>query len=201
MNILEHEEALWGEYPLIAGLDEAGRGAWAGPVVAAAVIFEPGVILSGVTDSKKLTPQRRDVLFDEIQQKALAFGVGLIGPDIIDDVNILEATKLAMIQALKALNPQPQYLLVDGKMTLDVSTKQKWIIEGDSKSHSIAAASILAKVTRDRFMMRLADKYPQYAFEKHKGYGTKAHQEALRTHGVLKLHRCSYKPVAKLISG
>lgn len=188
------------QYKYVAGLDEAGRGAWAGPVTTAAAIFAPDVIIDGVNDSKKLTPKKREKLFDEICAKCLCYGIGMIESDEIDQINILEATKKAMLIAIASLSIRPDFLLVDGNMTLNTEIAQAAIIDGDALSHSIAAASILAKVTRDRLMTALSQSYPQYGFENHKGYGTREHQMALRQNGVLTIHRKSYRPVAELYS-
>lgn len=198
-NLFQFEENAWKKFRHVAGIDEAGRGAWAGPVVAAAVIFEPGVTVEGVNDSKKLTPQKRDFLFDKIKKHALTYGIGIVQPSIIDDVNILEATKLAMLEAVSQLNPMAEHILIDGNALINTEISQEFVIDGDAKSFSIGAASILAKVTRDRLMEDLAKEYPAYAFERHKGYGTKVHKEALKAHGVSDIHRKSYKPVAELL--
>lgn len=198
--LLQFERKLWSKFPLIAGIDEAGRGAWAGPVVAAAVIFKKEVVIEGVDDSKKLTPQKRDTLFEQITKQCLSYGVGLIQSDVIDKINILEATKRAMLMAVSRLSVKPNFLLIDGNQGLSTNIPQQFIIDGDALSHSIAAASIIAKVTRDRLMVALAKQFPGYSFEKHKGYGTKVHQEALKRHGVLEIHRKSYRPVADQIN-
>lgn len=192
---LFHERQFWPNYPHIAGLDEAGRGAWAGPVVAAAVVFPIDFFIPKVDDSKKLSPKAREKLFDQIKESCVSFGIGLVESQVIDQINILEASKRAMLIAVSQLTPQPDFLLVDGNMILHTPIKQKYIIDGDALSHSIAAASILAKVTRDRLMVGLARSFPDYGFEKHKGYGTKFHQEALKNHGCLKIHRKSYRPI------
>lgn len=192
---LVHERQLWPIYPHIAGLDEAGRGAWAGPVVAAAVVFPIGFFIPEVDDSKKLSPKVREKLFDQIKASCVSFGIGLVESQVIDQINILEASKQAMLIAVSQLSPQPDFLLVDGNMTLNTPLKQKFLIDGDALSHSIAAASILAKVTRDHLMVDLAQSFPNYGFEKHKGYGTKFHQEALKNHGCLEIHRHSYRPI------
>jgi len=197
-SLLDWENRFWDKYPYIAGLDEAGRGAWAGPVVAAAVIFDKNVTVDGVNDSKKLSPKKREKLFEEIKEKSLTYGVGLVDSATIDEINILEASKQAMIMALAQLDPQPNHLFVDGNMKLATTIAQTAIIDGDAKSHSIAAASIIAKVTRDNLMVELAKTYPDYGFEGHKGYGTKKHQEALGKHGCLEIHRKSYRPIRKL---
>lgn len=191
----EYENKLWQRRKFIAGIDEAGRGAWAGPVAAAAVIFAPGVVIDGVDDSKKLSPKRREKLFTEIRNRCVACGVALIEPEVIDRVNISEATKQAMLAAISQLHPLPDFLLIDGNFRLPTPLGQMSVIDGDQKSFSIAAASILAKVTRDRFMTELAQKYPKFGFERHKGYGTKIHLQSLKDHGILPIHRRSYKPV------
>lgn len=201
VDFLHYEKSLWQKYNSIAGLDEAGRGAWAGPVVAAAVIVSPHCHIDGIDDSKKLTPKKRDELYNKIIENCVSYAVGIVNSDVIDEINILQATKRAMLQAVAGLEIQADYLLIDGKnMELATSIPQKSIIDGDALSFSIAAASILAKVTRDRMMMELIKKYPEYSFEKHKGYGTKAHQEALKQFGCTPIHRKSYAPIARLLS-
>lgn len=195
---LHFEKLFWPRSPHIAGIDEAGRGAWAGPVVAAAVIFSPDVFLLGVDDSKKLSPKKREELFDQIRSRCLCYGIGFVESDVIDRINILEASKQAMLMAVANLSIQPDLLLIDGNMTLETEFKQKCIIGGDARSHSIAAASILAKVTRDRLMVELSKAFPDYGFEKHKGYGTAVHQKAIERHGCLSFHRKSYAPIAAL---
>lgn len=200
MSMLQIENQLWSKYKLIAGLDEAGRGAWAGPVVAAAVVFEPGVVIAGVDDSKKLTAKKREALFEKIKSSCVTYGVGLVDSVRIDEINILEATKQAMLIALSQLKPQPEYLLVDGNMTLQTPILQQYVIDGDALSHSIAAASILAKVTRDRMMVELGKSHPEYRFDSHKGYGTAIHHKALKEHGCLPIHRSSYEPIRKLLN-
>lgn len=198
--MFDHERELWCVYKHVAGLDEAGRGAWAGPVVAAAVIFEPECRIDGVDDSKKLTALRREKLYDQITSRALTFGVGIIDSDTVDQINILQATRQAMLVAIKGLGLTPEYLLIDGNMTLDTTIQQRAIIDGDALSFTIAAASIIAKVTRDRLMVQLSKKFPGYGFDRHKGYGTKEHQAALGSLGCTSIHRRSYEPIAKLIS-
>lgn len=197
-DLFFHERQAWQRFSFVAGLDEAGRGAWAGPVVAAAAVFVPGVVIDGVNDSKILSPKKREKLFDEICARATSFAVGIVECSVIDQINILEASKVAMIQAIDKLSPRPDYLLIDGNMTLNVDIPQAAIVDGDALSFSIAAASILAKVTRDRLMVLLAQKYPLYGFERHKGYGTGEHQAALSRVGVSPQHRFSYAPVARL---
>lgn len=198
-DLLFFEKQYSSQYKHIAGVDEAGRGAWAGPVVAAAVIFESGQYIDGVNDSKKLTPKKRDFLFDEIHQKCLSYGVGVIEHDVIDAVNIWEATQKAMNVAIAALSPQPDFLLIDGAWRIKNPIEQVAIIDGDALSHSIAAASILAKVSRDRLMTDLSKTYPVYGFDQHKGYGTKIHRESLNAHGCSPIHRRSYAPVAAVL--
>lgn len=184
----------------IAGIDEVGRGPLAGPVVAAAVILPKDFFLPGLDDSKKLSEQKREELFEQIKATAVSIGIGIIDAKKIDEVNIYQATKLAMKQAISKLSITPEHLLVDAmKITIDIP--QTSIIKGDSKSYSIAASSIIAKVTRDRLMKRLANDFPQYGFEKHMGYGTGLHLNALNTFGVTDLHRRSYSPVQQLLEG
>lgn len=199
MLLLKYENDFWSRYNFIAGIDEAGRGAWAGPVCAAAVIFKKGVVVDGVDDSKKLSSQKRKSLFDQIKKTCLSYGVGMIESGIIDQVNVLEATKKAMVMAVSQLDPEPDFLFVDGNIKLETPIPQKQIIDGDALSHSIAAASILAKVSRDRLMVQMSKSYPEYGFEKHKGYGTKLHREALKDKGCLSIHRKSYAPVSAIM--
>lgn len=185
---------------MIAGVDEAGRGPWAGPVVAAAVILPAGVVIAGVNDSKKLTPKKRDTVYDAVMRSAIAVGVEVVAAEIIDTDNILQATFRAMRGALARLSVAPQLVLVDGCWKIPALTlPQKAIVSGDAKSASIAAASIIAKVTRDRMMAVYASEYPRYQFEKHKGYGTKDHYDALCAHGPCPLHRKSFEPVRRVI--
>jgi len=184
----------------IAGLDEAGRGPLAGPVVAAAVVFPEGLLIPGVTDSKQLDEGRRERLYDEIIAASIAYGIGIVDERTIDEVNILEASLIAMERALECISPPPDHLLIDGNFILPrVSIPQRPIVKGDCLSHSIAAASILAKVTRDRLMRDLHERYPQYNFQKHKGYGTKEHRELIRRHGPCEAHRKSFQPVAGML--
>ena len=191
-------------YRLIAGIDEAGRGAWAGPVVAAAVILpldRPALpkVLTGVNDSKQLTPRQREKFFDVIRAVALAIGVGGAGPGEIDRDGLLPATRAAMQRAVAMLQPQPDALLIDAvNLQSLISLPQRFLNYGDSLSLSIAAASIIAKVSRDRTMLALDARYPGYGFARHKGYGTAAHSAALKQLGVSAAHRLSYAPVAKV---
>lgn len=180
----------------VAGVDEAGRGPWAGPVVAAAVVLERGNIPAGLNDSKKLSAARRDSLFDEISQSAQV-GIGIVGVEIIDEINILAATMKAMGDALDNLPTAPDAALIDGNRLPKLACRGEAIVKGDCRCVSIAAASIIAKVTRDRVMVELDKKFPGYNFARHKGYGTKHHAEALKKHGPCKAHRKSFAPVRK----
>lgn len=182
-------------YRMIAGIDEAGRGALCGPVVAAAVILPPGLAISGVDDSKKLSPKERELLFDLIMSQALSVGVGMGGPELIDSINILQATRYAMVAAVQHLSPQPDLLLIDGITTIDSPIPQKTIKKGDSLSLSIAAASIIAKVSRDRLMRELDILHPGYGFASHKGYGCSSHMEAIRLLGPTIVHRKTFAGV------
>ncbi len=177
---------------LIAGMDEAGRGPLAGPVVAAAVMLDPEKPIYGVDDSKKLSPKKRAALKAEIEEKAISVGIGIVDVETIDTINILEATKLAMKKAVAALDPQPQQLLIDAVQLKDLPIPQKPIIKGDALSVSIAAASIIAKETRDEMLKAYDELYPEYGFASHKGYGTKQHMDAIRTYGPLPIHRKTF---------
>jgi len=187
----EFENKLYSEgYKSIAGVDEAGRGPLAGPVVAAAVILKKDEFIEGLNDSKKLSEKKREELYDTITKKAVAYGVGIVDEKCIDKINILNATKLAMHEALKKINPD--YVLIDAVKLEDLNVKQDAIIKGDAKSVSIAAASIIAKVTRDRIMSDMDKIYPNYGFIKHKGYGTKEHIDAIKKFGASKIHRNTF---------
>ncbi len=190
-------EAKKNGFHLIAGIDEVGRGPLAGPVVAAAVILKEDCYIPGLTDSKKLTALMRERFYDMIHEQAEAIGVGIVSPSIIDEINIYEATKLAMSKAIENLSKTPTYLLLDA-MKLNVQIPQTSIIKGDSQSISIAASSVIAKVTRDRIMVDIANQYPEYGFDQHMGYGTKQHLEALNIHGVTEHHRKSFAPIKEL---
>lgn len=181
-------------YCIVAGLDEAGRGPLAGPVVAACVVLRPGHEIPGLNDSKKLTEAARDRLVRRICSEAFDFGVGVVEADEVDRINILEATKKAMAQAVEELNAPPDYLLLDA-LTLPMNIPQKPLIKGDSRSASIAAASILAKTTRDRIMLGHHARYPVYGFDRHKGYGCRSHMDAIKVHGACPIHRMSFKGV------
>ncbi len=185
---------------IIAGVDEAGRGPWAGPVVAAAVILNRAFCPEGLDDSKKLSKQKREKLFNEIINVA-DFGIGVVGESVIDQINILEATKLAMKDAVMDLLRRPQIVLVDGNQKFDVQHMEIIpIVKGDSKSLSIAAASIIAKVTRDRIMEDLSNEFPEYSWEENAGYGTAKHIAAIERHGICKYHRKSFAPIKKYMS-
>lgn len=190
------------EYPVascIAGVDEVGRGPLVGAVVTAAVILDPANPIEGLTDSKKLTEKKRNLLFDEIKEKALAWSLGRCEPEEIDQLNILQATMVAMQRAVAGLSVQPDFVLVDGNRIPELPMAAQAVVKGDLRVAEISAASILAKVTRDREMEVLDAKYPQYGFAKHKGYPTKAHFEALAEHGAIEQHRKSFKPVKRIL--
>lgn len=190
INLWEIESEI--PFDLVCGVDEAGRGPLAGPVCAAAVILPKGLVIPGLNDSKKLSDKRRRELFPIIQQEAVSFGIAFASQEEIDEINILQATFLAMRRAMKQLNPQPEFALIDGNRETDFGVPCRTVIKGDSLSANIAAASVLAKVTRDNWMMEAAEKYPGYGFEIHKGYGTKAHYAALEKLGPCPIHRRSF---------
>lgn len=193
VNMWEIENSLYANgYKVICGVDEAGRGPLAGPVCAAAVILPNGLEIPGLTDSKKLTDKKRRELFPVIKENAVAYGIGLASHEEIDEINILQATYLAMERALAQLAVKPDIALIDGNRAKDFGLPVRTVVKGDSLSANIAAASVLAKVTRDDLMLELAQQYPQYGFEVHKGYGTKAHYEALRQFGASSVHRSSF---------
>jgi len=179
-------------YKLVAGVDEVGRGPLAGPVVAAAVILGEGVLIPGVNDSKKLSEEKREFLYEEIKSKALCWSIGIVDEKIIDEINILNAACLAMKKALDGLAEKPDYILLDAVTLKDVEIPQMGIIKGDALSLSIAAASIIAKVERDRMISAYDELYPHFAFSKHKGYGTKEHIECIKKYGLLPIHRRSF---------
>jgi ribonuclease HII len=184
-------------YQLIAGVDEAGRGPLAGPVVAAAVIFPDGYKNKEIQDSKKLTPFRREQLFIEIKNTAISYAAGIVGWREIDDMGILGASKLAMRRAVMLLNPKPDFIVIDAVPINVTDIPQMTIIHGDATVFSIAAASIIAKVTRDHLMQKYAKKYPEYGFGEHMGYGTEIHLKAIREHGPCPIHRMSFSPFAE----
>lgn len=194
---LVFEEQVWSEgYRCIAGVDEVGRGCLAGPVVAAACILDPSKSLpQGLNDSKKVSPEKRREIAEELKLNALAYSIGRVEAEEIDEINILEATKKAMLIAINALQPAADYLLIDALQLKQIRLPQKAIIKGDSISASIAAASILAKTYRDDLLREYGGTYPHYGFESHVGYGTKAHLDAIRTHGICPLHRKTFRGV------
>lgn len=179
----------------IAGIDEAGRGPLAGPVVAAAVVLFPGASIANLNDSKLVPAGTREIVFDEIHSNAVAIGIGIVPPGAIDQINIYQATRLAMVQAVEQIIPLPDYLLIDGPISLDLDIPQLPIVKGDRLCKSVAAASIIAKVTRDRIMMELHERYPLYGFDAHKGYGTEVHRNALKRYGPCAEHRLCFKGV------
>lgn len=199
MPSLELEQVRWQQgYRHVAGIDEAGRGCLAGPVVAGAVILPQGVTIPGVNDSKKLKPDQREALFEQIQAEALAVGVGICSPEMIDTINILWAAMEAMRRAAADLTPAPDFLLIDGNRCFpDPEWPLETVIKGDARSHTIAAASIVAKVTRDRLMHMLHEEFPAYGWASNVGYPTRDHYEALATHGPTPYHRRSFRLEAR----
>lgn len=187
---IENELNLKG-FKNVGGIDEAGRGPLAGPVCAACVILDKDNIPEGINDSKKLSEKKREALFDKIMDSAIV-SYSLVDAKIIDEINIRQATILAMQNAAKGMNIKPDYLLIDGNFTIGLSENEKFVIGGDAKSLSIGAASIIAKVTRDRLMLKIDEEYPMYNFKKHKGYGTKEHIEAIKKYGPCPYHRASF---------
>ena len=193
VNLWEIEDGLYSQgVGVICGVDEAGRGPLAGPVCAAAVILPPHLEIPGLNDSKKLTDKRRRELLPIIKEQALAYGLGFASHEEIDQINILQATFLAMERAMKQLGMKPDMALIDGNREKDFGLPVMTVVKGDSRSANIAAATVLAKVTRDDLMLEMAKEYPQYGFEIHKGYGTKAHYEALREFGPCAIHRMTF---------
>ncbi len=189
----EYERELYAKgVKVICGMDEVGRGPLAGPVVAAAVILPEDFHILGVDDSKKISEKKRNELFDKIHQEDLAISIGIVDNFKIDEINILEATKLAMKEAVERLEIKPEHILIDALTLKDVDIPQTGIIKGDANSVSIAAASIIAKVTRDRMMEEFHQKWTHYAFDKNKGYGTKAHYAGIEEHGVCEIHRRTF---------
>lgn len=189
-------EARAAGYRCIVGLDEAGRGPLAGPVVAAAVSLPPEATITGLHDSKRLTPQQRVTVYERILRQAAAYGIGLVSPQQIDRYNILRATQEAMLRAVLQLATPPDLLLIDGTQTIPLPMAQRTLIRGDARCASIAAASVLAKVTRDRLMSAYAQRYPQFGFERHKGYPTREHYRRLQRYGPCAIHRLSFRGVA-----
>ncbi len=198
--LVQLEEALYRDgYRRVAGVDEAGRGPLAGPVVAAACILPQGFFLPGINDSKKLSPKMRETLFNKLlENEEIVCGVGIVEPDLIDDINIYQATIHAMKLAIADLNVHPDYLLVDGMSLPDCPIPHSKEIKGDARSQSIAAASVIAKETRDRLMKEYHRRWPLYGFDRHKGYPTAAHVEAIETHGPCSIHRMSFEPLKSL---
>ncbi len=184
---------------IIAGIDEAGRGPLAGPVVAASVILPNDYFLPGLNDSKKLSRRKREYFYEEIVKNAISYGVGVVSVDDIDKYNIYNSTKIAMIKSVLELSEKPNHLLIDA-MKIELDIPQTSIIKGDAKSVSIAAASIIAKVTRDRYMSELAKTYPQYNFSNNAGYGTKEHIEAIKKHGITPVHRKTFEPIKSILA-
>jgi len=201
MDLYEYENNLYKKgLKYIGGVDEVGRGPLVGPVVASCVVLPIGFILDGLTDSKKLSEKKRDIFYEYIKKHAIAYGIGVISPEIIDKVNIYEASKLAMLEAINEVRKQIklEHVLIDAMpLNLDINTTS--IIKGDSKSISIAAASVIAKVTRDKMMYELDKKYPEYEFRNHKGYPTKRHIEAINKYGLIEGYRKTYKPVKEIL--
>lgn len=194
------EKDLWDRhFQWVAGLDEAGRGSWAGPVVAAAVVLKPYAPIAGVDDSKKLSAKKRESLYSLICREALSFAVVAVPSEKIDALNILRASLLAMREAVFKLPVTPEYLLIDGNQKPDIDIPQKLLVGGDGLSVSIASASILAKVTRDRLMVQIEASYPNYRFSRHKGYGTKEHREEIAQYGLTDIHRRSFEPMKSLL--
>lgn len=197
----QYENELYSKgYKLIGGIDEVGRGPLVGPVVTACVILPEDFALDGLTDSKKLSEKKRDMFYDIIMEKAISVGIGIMDEDVIDKVNIYEATKLAMYQAVDNMSVKPDYILIDAMKLDKLDVPYTSIIKGDLKSITISAASVIAKVTRDRMMYELDKKYPMYKFAKNKGYPTKDHIEAIVKYGILKEHRKTFKPVTEHVN-
>ena len=201
INLYEFEEKLYDEgYHLICGVDEAGRGPLAGPVVVASCILPPFLRIEGINDSKQISAKKRAELFKIIIKNAIDYKIVFISEKDVDELNIYQATKKGMLEAIHGLKTQPDYVLIDAMPLGELKIPHNSIIHGDSRCASVAAASILAKVTRDEFMEKMDVKYPNYGFKKHKGYGTKAHMEALEKYGPCEIHRKTYAPVSKFFS-
>ena len=200
-DLLAYEKDLYSKgYELICGTDEAGRGPLVGPVVAGAVILPKNYHLEGLTDSKKLSEKKREKFFEIIKKDALAYGIGIVDAKKIDEINIYEASRLAMKKAISNMQIKPDYILTDAMPILDMDVPVKPIIHGDGLSITIAAASVLAKVTRDHMLYELDKKYPMYDFKHNKGYPTKKHIEAIKEYGIIKEHRRSYSPVKEYVN-
>lgn len=192
MTLFEYDGKIRAAHPVFCGVDEAGRGPLAGDVYAAAVVFREGTVIEGINDSKKLSEKKRELLYDEIINSAEAWAVGTATASEIDEMNILQATFLAMKRAVDELSVKPKFALVDGNRLPQLGIETECLVKGDGTSASIAAASIIAKVSRDRYMCRLAEEYPEYCFDKHKGYPTKLHYEKIREFGPSPVHRLSF---------
>lgn len=191
-ELFDYDKELRKDYPVIVGIDEAGRGPLAGDVYAAAVILNDDVLINYLNDSKKISEKRRELLYDEIIEKAERYSIATASVKEIDEINILQAAMLAMKRAYEGLGVKADLVLIDGNKLPDIDAEMRYVIKGDATSASISAASILAKVARDRYMRGLAEKYPQYAFDKHKGYGTKLHYEMIEKYGISDIHRKSF---------
>ena len=201
VDLYEYERNLWNQgIEYIAGMDEVGRGPLIGPVVTACVILPKDFVLPGLTDSKKLSEKKRKVFYDYIMEHALSVGIGRMDEKVIDEVNIYEATKLAMYQAVENSPIKPEHVLIDAMKLEKLEMPSTSIIKGDAKSISIAAASVIAKVTRDRMMIELDKKYPMYGFKSHKGYPTKKHVEAIEKYGLIDGYRKTFKPVSEIVA-
>ena len=201
IDLYKYEEELYdNDYKLICGVDEAGRGPLAGPVVVASCILPPFLRIKGINDSKKLSEKKREELYKIILKEALAYKIVFISENDVDELNIYQATKKGMLEAINTLDVKPDYCLIDAMNLSELDMPHQSVIHGDARCASIAAASILAKVTRDHYMEKMDIKYPNYGFKKHKGYGTKLHLEALEKYGPCEIHRKTYSPVTKYFS-
>ena len=200
VDLYQYEKELWKNgINLIAGMDEVGRGSLIGPVVTACVILPKDFVLEGLTDSKKLSEKKREEFYDYIMEHAISVGIGMMDEKVIDEVNIYEATKLAMYQAVEKSKVKPEHVLIDAMKLDKLEMPSTSIIKGDAKSISIAAASVIAKVTRDRMMIELDKKYPMYGFKSHKGYPTKKHIEAIKEYGLIDGYRKTFKPISEMV--
>lgn len=200
VDLYQYEKELWKNgINLIAGMDEVGRGPLIGPVVTACVILPKDFVLDGLTDSKKLSEKKREEFYDYIMEHAISVGIGMMDEKVIDEVNIYEATKLAMYQAVEKSKVKPEHVLIDAMKLDKLEMPSTSIIKGDAKSISIAAASVIAKVTRDRMMIELDKKYPMYGFKSHKGYPTKKHIEAIKEYGLIDGYRKTFKPISEMV--
>ena len=200
MSMLEYENRLWDEgFQFVAGVDEAGRGPLAGPVYAAAVIFEKGTEIAGINDSKKLSEKKRELLYDVIKEKALSYAIVSVNEKEIDEINILNASLKAFSLAVEKLDKKPDYVLFDGNRAPDMNIPFETVVKGDAKVQAIAAASILAKVERDRYITEMDKVYPAYGFARHKGYPTKEHKEAVAKYGPSPIHRLTFRGVSEYV--